>query len=216
MSAKNSFNIFLSIFKELYDKWFLHDSSKKCKNLHTKSEWITIGLAKSCETKNKLYLKWRKNRSVRNWNDYQNYKRKLDKIIAKAKYDYYDNKFSSCKSDLKKTWSNINQILGRKRRNRLLTFNSPDAPHNFNKYFTSIASNLINKNYPGTPNSDSSYCKYLKPNTNKFNDIAFDIMDLEQFIANLNNSKCTYFSPKVIKGVSNKLCPILIQLFNKC
>ena len=195
---------------------FFMTAQKKCKNPHSKSEWITIGLAKSCETKNKLYLTWRKNRSAKNWTTYQNYKHKLDKIIRKAKFDYYDNKFLSCKSDLKSTWRNINQILGRKRRNCLLTFNSPDASHNFNKYFTSIANNLLNKNYTGSNDSNLSHRKYLSPNVNTLEDTSFDVKDLEQLIKNLNNNKCNYFSPRVLKGISSQICPVLIQLFNKC
>ena len=140
-SAKINFTTFLDIFKELYDKWFLHNSDKKCKYIHTKSEWINSNIAKSCKIKNQLYLTWRKNRTSKNWTKYLEYKRQLDTVIAKAKFDFYNKKFNACKSDLKKTWCNINNILGRKKRNNLLTFNTPEASHNFNKYFTSIASN---------------------------------------------------------------------------
>ena len=46
-SAKDSFHQFTTIFKELYDKWFLHIKPSNCKNVHMKSEWITQALAKS-------------------------------------------------------------------------------------------------------------------------------------------------------------------------
>ena len=59
-SAKDSFHEFQKIFKELYDKWFLHEKSNDCKHVHTKSDWITTGLAKSSKTKNQLYAQWRK------------------------------------------------------------------------------------------------------------------------------------------------------------
>ena len=138
-----------------------------------------------CGTYLVLEVEWRRHRTTKNWINYQNYKRKLDKIIGKVKYDYYDKKNSACKSDLKKTWNNINTILGRKRRNRLLTFNTCDTPHNFNKYFTSIASNLINRNYPDGSNTDS-YSKYLKPNDKVFDNAHFEVKDLEHFISQLN------------------------------
>ena len=214
--AKESFDGFLNNFNELYNKWFLHDNTIKCNNPHTKSEWITIGLAKSCNVKNRLYFLWRKSKSVRDWNNYQDYKRTLDKLLRKAKYDFYDKKFSDCKSDLKKTWRNINQILGRKRRNHLLTFNDPDASHNFNKYFTSIAHNLLCKNYSDSNINNSPHRKYLSPNQHVLEESPFEIKDLEQFIKNLNNNKSTYFSPKVLKGVSSIVCPVLIKIFNKC
>ena len=139
-SAKDSFHEFQKIFKELYDKWFLHEKVNNCKHVHVKSDWITPGLAKSSETKNKLYAQWRKDKTVNNWDKYLIYKRKYDIVRNKLKFSYYDNKFSNCKSDTKKVWSLINDVLGRKKRNSVLTFTSIYAAHNFNKYFTSIAS----------------------------------------------------------------------------
>ena len=121
-SAKDSFHEFLSIFKELYDKWFVHEKDEACNHVHLKSEWITPGLAKSSSVKNKLYQNWRINKNSKNWNIYVEYRRKLDILISKVKYDYYNNKFVNCKADTKKVWSIINNVLGRKKRNSTLTF----------------------------------------------------------------------------------------------
>jgi hypothetical protein len=68
-----------------------------------------------------------------NWNIYGNYGRKLYWLIDKIKYDYFC-RFDVNKDDLKKTWKLINNILGRKRQNSLLTFPEDDAAHNFYKY----------------------------------------------------------------------------------
>ena len=114
-SAKDSFHKFISIFKELYDKWFIHEKTRKCNHIHVKSDWITPGLAKSSETKNKLYTEWRKVRTVKNWNKYLDYKRKYDLARNKLKFDYYNKKFNDCKSDTKKVWGVINDVLGRKK-----------------------------------------------------------------------------------------------------
>ena len=111
----NSYNY--KIFKELYDKWFVHKKPTRCKNVHVKSEWITPALAKSSDTKNTLYQQWRKHRTNKNWNLYITYKRKLDTLKNKVKYDYYTKKFINCKSNTKKVWQLINHVLGRKKRN---------------------------------------------------------------------------------------------------
>ena len=71
-----------------------------------RSDWITIGLAKCCDFKNRLYRTWCKTHTSTNWNTYINYKRKLDKLLAKAKVDYYHKEFSNCQSDLKKGVAN--------------------------------------------------------------------------------------------------------------
>ena len=91
-SAKDSFHEFLSIFKELYDKWFVHEKNETCNHVHLKSDWITPGLAKSSSVKNKLYQNWRVNKNSKNWNIYVEYRRKLDILISKVKYDYYYKK----------------------------------------------------------------------------------------------------------------------------
>ena len=191
-SAKDSFHKFTVIFKELYDKWFLHDKAARCNNVHVKSEWITPALAKSSETKNNLYQNWRKHRTTQNWNLYITYRRKLDSLKGKVKYDYYNNKFLNCKNNTKKVWQLINHVLGRKKRNSVLHFKNDDAGHNFNKYFTSIASNLISKNYPLSANSTDEFRRYLKPQTSLYNHTKFEISDLKSLISGLNNNKSTY------------------------
>ena len=217
-SAKDSFHEFLTIFKELYDKWFLHERVSKCKHVHVKSDWITPGLAKSSETKNILYTEWRKAKTASNWNKYLNYKRKYDIVRNKLKFEYYNKKFNDCKSDTKKVWGLINNVLGRKKRNSVLTFTSKDASHNFNKYFTSVASKLISENYANGTNTNHTFHKYLNNLYvfNEFSDSDFDILDLNHFITELNINKSTYYSPKVLKSAMSNLSPTLIKLFNKC
>ena len=69
-----------------------------------------LAFAKSCGTKHMLYNKWRSNKTNTNWLAYHSHKRKLDNLIAKAKYSYYENEFSTCNTDLKKTSKTIKEI----------------------------------------------------------------------------------------------------------
>ena len=216
-SAEDNFHKFTNIFKEHYDKWFLHEKVKKCNFVHQKSEWITPGLAKSSQMKNKLYQNWRKKRTNGNWTKYIDYKRKYDIIEAKIKYNYFDKKFNACKSNTKKVWGLVNNLLGRKKRNSVLTFTSEDAAHNFNIYFTSIASKLVADNYsPKETTANDNFKSYLGNCEATFVDVEFDICDLKQFISGLNNNKSTYFSPLALKSVSDYISPILLKLYNKC
>ena len=223
-SAETCFSEFHDKFKISYDKCFLscnnRRSSKKFVNL--RKDWITIGIAKSCETRKQLYEKWLACRTPSNWNEYLRYSRKLDVIKDKVKFDYFKSKLDENKHDLKKTWGLINRILGRKRQNRLLTFPEEDAAHNFNKYFVSVANDLLENNYSNqTPND--SFMAYMKEsvNTDKnginlLETCTFDPGEISRIISSLNNSKSTYFSPRVLKSVVSKLSPILAKLFNKC
>ena len=219
-SAQESFTDFITEFKISYDKWFVEPnnlSSRKFNNL--RKDWITIGLAKSCESRRVLYETWQTNRSNHNWNIYVKYSRKLDALIDKAKYDYFCQKINENKDDLKKTWRLINNILGRKRQNKLLTFPEEDAAHNFNKYFVNVASDLVASSYPNDVDDDS-FKNFLGQfdfdNENSLTDVVFKETDLMFFISKLSNSKGTYFAPKILKQVSYDLSSVLCKLFNKC
>ncbi|NRB82034.1 MAG: reverse transcriptase family protein, partial [Saccharospirillaceae bacterium] len=205
-------------FKELYDKWFIKSVNHRKSN-YLRKDWITIGIASSCKNKNILYRKWCQNKTKKAWNDYIIYKRELDKQISKAKYDFYDREFNKCKSDLKKTWQSINNILGRNVKNKLLTFPGHDASHNFNKYFTNVAQNLLNEQYNNEKlDKSTDFRKFLKQNdiTQEDDEEPFSVSDLKNFINNLNNNKSSYFRPKILKLVTKILCPVLIKLFTSC
>ena len=128
------------------------------------------------------------------------------------KFNFYNKKFSDCKSDTKKVWGLINNMLGRKKRNSSIIFTSPDASHNFNKYFTSVASKLVSEIYPRDSNSHQSFRRYLIniDVSVEFNDFDFIEDDLNNFIDGLNNNKSTYYSPKVLKIVKNSVSPSLV------
>ena len=215
MTGSVIFTDFITKFKSIYDKWFIQtkNNHKHRKNFVRKN-WITVGLAKSCSTKDGLYNTWVDNRTNSNWVKILEYKRIVDKYTAKAKFEYYRDEFQSCKTDLKKTWKTINTILGRKKRNRILVFNEPDASHNFNTYFTSIATNLVRKN---CPNATSNYRNYLgAQNENILLDNEFSCSDLIYFIMKLNNNKSTFFSPRILKHFSESIAPTLTDIFNLC
>ena len=218
LSAKESYAIFNDKFRACYDKWFVDTSNpnkyKGTNNL--RKDWITLGLARSSEIKNSLHDQWFFNRTQANWNKYIEYKRIYDRLSNKVKYDYHDKIFKANQDDLKKTWKSINNILGRKRQNRLLTFPQENAAHTFNSYFVNIATNLVKETYP-QENNDESFKKYMPNNRNSVLDnITIEDDDVKYIINHLNNSKYKYFSPRILKLVCNQISPLLTHLFNKC
>ena len=220
LSAEDCFSDFMTKFKNSYDKWFIETNDSNFRNANNlRKDWISIGLAKSCLTRQQLYERWKTARNSLNWNCYLEYSRKLDRLIDKAKYDYFSKKIDENKDDLKKTWRLINNILGRKRQNRLLTFPEDDAAHNFNKYFISIAGDLISNTYP-KESSAEDYLNYLTnpacDDDTNLKELIVNETDVMFFISKLNNSKSSYFAPKILKQVSYNLSPILCKLFNKC
>ena len=64
LSADKLFTSFHSAFKDLYDKWFIKppNVSNISSSKYLRSEWISIGVAKSSERKNELFEIWFENK----------------------------------------------------------------------------------------------------------------------------------------------------------
>ncbi len=81
--------------------------------MKTISPWITKGLLKSINKKNKLYKQYIHSPNVEKLRNFKTYKNKLNMLIRKAKRKYFFRKFEHSKNNMKQTWNTINNILGR-------------------------------------------------------------------------------------------------------
>ena len=142
------------------------------KHRHKNSSWITSGIIKSIQSRDKLYLKLKK--PPVNSTQHAAYKLNLkshnnllNKLIMCAKKDYYHTEFMKYKRDVKNTWRTINNLLCRKNRKsndpvHLKVFskditNKKEIAEEFNNYFTSIGPRLSNS----IPNTSISHLGYL-------------------------------------------------------
>ena len=77
--------------------------------------------------------------------------------------------------------------------------------------------NLVRDNYGTETKNEENFKNYLPNKTeNSLEDFLFQPEDVRWIIAHLNNNKGTYFSPRILKLVTNKLSPILALIFNNC
>ena len=80
------------------------DLSKK-RNFVNKP-WITLALAKSCKTENKLHRAKIRQRGKPGFNEakkaYELYRAKLRDVLRTARSNYFRKRFENCKGDLKK------------------------------------------------------------------------------------------------------------------
>ena len=116
------------------------------------SPWITPGLLKSINKKNRLYKKFITSPSLSNERKYKAYKNKLNHLIRIAKRKYYDTKFESAKNDLRTTWKLLNEVINKRKSKSPLpssfasegkTITDPvEIADKFCKYFTNIGPNL--------------------------------------------------------------------------
>ena len=225
----------LAQFEHYYTK--LQDAYKECfletvdLNGNTRNffykPWITVALAKSCITKNKLCTYKVSRRGKSGYEDAKNtydiYRAKLRDLIRLSKENHFKKRFEKCHGDLKKSWKVLNDLRNKRRKlhfpsyievNRQMITDRRTILNHFNHYFTNVANNL---NSSKTPDEFTDYKKFMKQrvvNTIEFREI--DKSEIDEIIHNLNPSKSSDMSPRILKLFRGVLSPTLAVLFNNC
>ena len=87
----------------------------KAKNL--KTPWFSKGLKKSSKTKQRLYIKFLKNKSAESEEKYKNYKNLFEKLKIKSKKNYYASFLNKYKYNTKRTSQVMKEITGKRKKN---------------------------------------------------------------------------------------------------
>ena len=106
--------------------------------------------------KQKLYIKFLKNKSTQNEQIYKHYKHLFVKLQRKAKQTYYQSTLKDCQNDMAHTWQIMKEIMGKCKVNsnrfpKSINVNGKPIKKNnriaeeFNKYFTNVGPNLASK-----------------------------------------------------------------------
>ena len=110
--AQPAFTWFYSRFTKLFDK---HFPKRKIKyRYNTRKPWLTPALKESIRTKNKLYRKFMKIGSSHYECKYRRYRNKLNSLLKHAERPHFADLLESNKSNLKKTWNIIEDIINKK------------------------------------------------------------------------------------------------------
>ena len=96
-----AFNNFISEFSRIYDVCFPLKVIKGKQKNKFNSPWLTRGLLKSINKKNRLYKKLVRSPTTSCELKYKPYKNKLNHLIRIAKRTYYDSKLEDAKNDLR-------------------------------------------------------------------------------------------------------------------
>ena len=100
----------------MYDKYFPKQNIRIYKK-DLQSPWITRGIKKSSKRKQKLYVKFLKNRNSKSELEYKNYKKLFESIKKRAKKNYFSSLILKHKNNIKKTWDVIKESIGKRRCN---------------------------------------------------------------------------------------------------
>ena len=100
-----------------------------------KTPWVTNGILRSINTRNKLYKKLKKTKIdspnyIANKTNFNKYRNTLNKTITNDKRVYYKEIFNLYKDDIKKIWGVISETLNRKAKKSVsetMTVNGQDC-----------------------------------------------------------------------------------------
>lgn len=221
-----AYNLFISTFKLYFNKYFpLKWTSFNNKNKY--SPLIKNDLVSGLETLKTLKKDISLNKNVFTLEKLKNFKKQLNNSVLHAKKTYIENILMSASNKSKAMWDIINKEIKclHKQDNIILTENNNTITDNiqvankFNKFFTEIASSLINGSavtantgfqsiLPNTPTNNHSM--YLKPVNED---------EIAQIIKEMKNKKSVGLDEipiSVIKVCANLINKPLAHIFNKC
>lgn len=190
-----------------------------------KNAWITPGLLTSINAKEKLYIQHKENPQdhallIR----YKRYRNKLTALIRMTKNEYDTNRIIQTKNNPKKLWDTINDITGRKNKNKVCIEAINDSNNvkitcpkeiteSLNKHFSTIGSKLASKIKNRTTNATN------KVNPHTFFLKAVDESEISELLKELDAKKATgpdKLPPRILKLAADLLTPVIARLINLC
>ena len=152
---------------------------------------------------------------------FDDFSKDLKKTIKFAKINYYNSKFSHLQNDIKKTWKNINHLIGKPKVNKPPELHSGNevitepsrVAAAFNEHFSSVAAKLQSN----IPTFNSSALSYLGPLiSTSFSAPESSPNEVAKLINSMPNKKCGNDSlpTYVWKHCCDILAPAVSKLFN--
>ena len=219
----HNYDILEHAIKETHSECFLERRVKINVKKHKKTPWITNGILKSINNRNKLYKKLKQSRIdsvdyITKKTEFNKYRNTLSKTITNAKRVYYKQMFDRYKYDMKKTRSIISETLHRKVKNLIpdtMTINGQDCSdketmaESFNTLFASIEKQIELK----VPTHQGSHFRDYLTGANNCN-FAFHLIDNTTTLRIIKNMKSP--TSKGHDGISSELLKLITSDVSKC
>ena len=224
-----AYDIFLSKVSSQIDKHLPMVRKKFKRTSHKINPWITTPIINSLNARNKLYIKYKREKNEQKKmvlkNEYNEYRNSLAKQIRNAKTNYWHNKFNEAQRDPKNTWNYINQILSRKvASNEPPTHiqiddkcvkNEKEIAEAFNNYFSKVGSNLSStiKNHQTSP-LYSLRGDYSNTNFFIFGTTDEEVLKTIQKLKSKSSSGIDGINSKLLKQIATSILVPLTHIFN--
>ena len=208
----------------------INDSYKSCCPLKNKTlsykdykkPWITDGIIKYIKQRQNFYILYRKRLISKEY--YSKFRNFVTFKIRIAKKKYFEHKFNSVKSDIKKTWKLINNILNSKRKkqvsikkiveNGAIHSDPISICNSFNNFFVDVGRNIA-ESVKSNPND---HLKFLS-DVNIPNSFFFQPVSPREIFHTINSlknksSSIDEFSTKILKSISHIINHPLSDIIN--
>ena len=190
--------------------------------------WITSGIQKSIQVKNKYFTKYIKLKDPEKKNEahfvYKKYRNLISTILKESKRTYFTRYFQENLNDLKNTWKGIKKIICLKSSQSSLptaitikgkTIVHPtEIANSFNDYFTNVAVNIQSS----IKFANRNFCDFLSDiNVSSFFISPTDKFEVSNIISSLNPLKTigpNSIPTKVLKMLNKDISDQLTSLFN--
>src|SRR6266516_7704376 len=135
--------------------------------------WFSAELRQTFNEKNRLFKIWRNSSDDTDKEIYIKFKKSYNSMCKNAKINYYKQLLNVKSSSMKKSWDNLNLLLGKKNKssipnevekliyNNVVYYNKNDVANVFNQYFVNIGANLASA-LPSAA-ATTSFRSYLGP-----------------------------------------------------
>lgn len=226
-----NYNLLHSILQNAKNKHMYSKLVKFRKHKHKKSAWITYGLIKSIDFRDKLHSQVQSTSCdspiyFTLKNQLRAYNSLLKKIIRHAKTSYHENSFSKCQNNSKKTWSLLNDLLAKNNKskeipksfvhNNIEINNDNEISNKFNDFFVETGPNLARKIQTEGIGSFKQYLTHeirtqftLKPVTEN------DVIKIVDNMEPKNSSGFDGISLKLLKSMKNIIIKPLTIILNQ-
>lgn len=223
---EDDLNVAVDIFVGRMQKYVKNSTRQIQVRNVKKTPWITTGLIKAIQTKNKLYKAMKGNPTEEIKNRFKNHRNKLNQLIKITKQEYYQNIIGASGNDSKRIWNCVKEVSGCKighadikkviSENNQMAITDEQIASTFVSFFTNIGQNLAaNINKCDREIIESNNIKRIK------NSIFLEPTDEEEVvrtIATLKNHKAPghdCLRAEILKIVSEHVCRPIAHLINR-
>ena len=144
----DALDLWYNLFNDVVDKHL----PKKSKRVRAASNpWLNNDIKNHMSTRDYLHRKALRSNDGRDWDEFKLYRNKVTSMVRKAKEKYCKQSVFKCNGDSKKLWKTLHDILPSKESPTPSTItvdgevytSNEDIAHAYNKYFSSLATKLI-------------------------------------------------------------------------